>query len=107
MFIQFWQFFFLTLDEMLQIENNMQELNIKNDGLFALSELAWCLTLGWLVEIIMLKSMRRKNMYNIVANIIQMLLVKSINHSYFIYSTRSGFKEDFRIRRKWKFQTGL
>lgn len=52
MFIQFWQIFFLTLDEMLQIENNMQELNIKNDGLFALSELAWCLTLGWLVEIL-------------------------------------------------------
>lgn len=112
MFIQFWQIFFFTLDEMLQIENNMQEQNIKNDGLFALSELAWCLTLGWLVEIlffllIMLKSMRRKNMYNIVANVIQMLLVKRINLSYFIYSTRSGFTEDFRIRRKWKFQTGL
>lgn len=108
-FIQLGKFFFLTLDEMLHVqkENYMKELNIKNNGLFALSELAWCLTLGWLVEIIMLKSMRRKNMYNIVANIIQMLLVKRINHSYFIYSTRSGFKEDFRIRRKWKFQTGL
>lgn len=90
----------------VQKENYMKELNtcIKNNGLFALSELA-----GWLVEIMLksMKSMRRKNMYNIVANIIQMLLVKSINHSYFIYSTRSGFKEDFRIRRKWKFQTGL
>lgn len=91
----------------VQKENYMKELNIKNNGLFALSELAWCLTLGWLVEIIMLKSMRRKNMYNIVANIIQMLLVKRINLSYFIYSTRSGFTKDFRIRRKWKFQTGL
>lgn len=41
----------------VQKENYMKELNtcIKNNGLFALSELAWCLTLGWLVEIIMLK----------------------------------------------------
>lgn len=50
MFIKFGKV--LILNEMLQKENNVQELPKKNNGLFAFSSLAWCLSLGWLVEML-------------------------------------------------------